>query len=69
MPAESSQHMDCVHYLSGSLQGMCFILEKKKLEINLMKMTSDSGLYYMIKYGDKMRAWIDIGFSTVENDS
>jgi len=26
------------------------------------------GLYYIIKYGDEMRAWIDIGFSTVENN-
>jgi len=25
-------------------------------------------LYYIIKYGDEMRAWIDIGFSTAEND-
>jgi hypothetical protein len=34
-------------------------------------MTSDSGLYYMIKYGDEMRAWIDVGFATgtIENNS
>ena len=29
-------------------------------------MTSDSGLYYMIKYGDQMRAGIDIA---IENNS
>ena len=27
----------------------------------------DSGLCYVIKYGDEMRAWIDVGFSTAEN--
>ena len=30
---------------------------------------SDSGLYYIIKYGDEMRAGIDIGSSVVENNS
>ena len=34
----------------------------------LLLMTYDSALYYLIKYGDEMRAWIDIGFSTVENN-
>jgi hypothetical protein len=28
-----------------------------------------SGLYYIIKYGDEMRAWVDIGFSTIEDNS
>jgi hypothetical protein len=37
--------------------------KKKKLII----MTFDSGLYYVIKYGDQMRAWIDVGYSTAEN--
>lgn len=32
-------------------------------------MTTDSVLCYIIKYGDKMRAGIDIVFSTVENNS
>jgi hypothetical protein len=31
-------------------------------------MTSDSGLYYIIKYGDQMRAGIDIGILAVENN-
>ena len=31
-------------------------------------MTSVSGLKYIIKYGDQMRAGIDIGFSAVENN-
>jgi hypothetical protein len=28
-----------------------------------------SGLYYMIKYGEQTRACVDIGFSTVEDNS
>ena len=32
-------------------------------------MISDSGLYYIIKYGDQMRAGIDIGCLAVENNS
>jgi hypothetical protein len=32
----------------------------------VLMMTFDSGLYYIIRYGDEMRAWIDVGFSTVE---
>ena len=31
--------------------------------------TTSSGLYYLIKYGDEMRAWIDVGFSKVEDNS
>ena len=31
-------------------------------------MTSDSGLCCVIKYGDQMRAWADVGFSTAENN-
>ena len=59
--------MRCVRYLSGSLCGTCVRSgKKKKLKINLLIMTFDSGLYYIIKYGDEMRAWIDIGFSTDE---
>jgi predicted MFS family arabinose efflux permease len=27
------------------------------------------GLYYLIKYGDQMRAWVDIGFSTAQEHS
>ena len=29
----------------------------------------DSGLYYMIRYGDETRAWVDVGFSSVEDNS
>ena len=32
-------------------------------------MTSNSGLYYIIKYGDELRAGSDIGFSAVESNS
>ena len=32
-------------------------------------MMSDSGLYYIIKYGDDMRTGIDIVSSAVENNS
>ena len=28
-----------------------------------------SGLYYLIKNGDQMRAWVDIGFSKIEDNS
>lgn len=40
------------------------------LKMNLLyhNDTLISGLHYIIKYGNEMRAWIDIGFSTVEND-
>ena len=39
----------------------------RKNEMDLSLMTTNSGLYYVIKYGDQMRAWIDIGFSTAVN--
>ena len=34
-----------------------------------LMMTSDSVLCYIIKYGDDVRAGIDIGFSAVANNS
>jgi hypothetical protein len=48
--------------------GMWLFQTKK---IDSLIMTFDSGLYYIIKYGDQMRAGIDIGLgsSAVEDDS
>ena len=40
------------------------VLKKKRM---LIMNVFDSGLCYVIKYGDQMRAWIDVGFSTAEN--
>jgi hypothetical protein len=37
-------------------------------EMDSLIMTSDSALYYIIKYGDQMRAGIDIGSLAVENN-
>ena len=48
--------------------GYVIIPENKKQTISWC-MTSDSGLYYIIKYGDQMRAGVDIGFLAVENNS
>ena len=42
---------------------------KEKKWILLLMACETSGLYYMIKYGDEMRAWVDIGFSRVEDNS
>jgi hypothetical protein len=46
------------------------VVSKKKIFDSLI-MTFDSGLYYIIKYGDQMRAGIDIGLgsSAVEDNS
>ena len=49
--------------------GYVVVPPKKKTQIDLLIMTTDSGLYYIIKYGDKMRAGIDIGSLAVENNS
>ena len=43
---------------------VCDRFEKKRM---LIMNIFDSGLCYVIKYGDEMRAWIDVGFSTAEN--
>jgi hypothetical protein len=43
--------------------------EKKGKQMDSLIMTFDSGLYYIIKYGDQMRAGIDIGFLAVENNN
>ena len=44
------------------------IVPQKKRKDSLI-MTSNSVLYYLIKYGDQMRAGIDIGSLAVENNS
>jgi hypothetical protein len=41
--------------------------QKDKKELD--SVISDSGLYYLIKFGDDMRAGIDIGSLAVENNS
>ena len=43
-----------------------YVLVPIKRQLDLLITNSDSGLYYLIKYGDKMRAGVDI---TVENNS
>jgi hypothetical protein len=44
------------------------ILKRKRKEKSLLIITSDSGLGFIIKYGGQMRAWVDVGFSTAENN-
>lgn len=46
-----------------------YVVVPKKKKNRTLTMTTDSVLCYIIKYGDKMRAGIDIVFSTVENNS
>ena len=41
-----------------------YVVVPRKNEMNLLLMTSNSGLYCMIRYGAQMRAWVDIGFSS-----
>ena len=41
-----------------------YVVVPKKNEMKLLLMTSNSGLYSIIKYGDQMRARVDIGFSS-----
>ena len=48
--------------------GMWLFLKKKEMD-SLMIGILISVLCYIIKYGDEMRVGIDIGFSTVENNS
>ena len=57
------------HALCAALVWISFVyvVPLKKQTTKLLIMASDSGLYYVIKYGDQMRAWIDVGFSTAEN--
>ena len=45
------------------------VVPKKKKRRNGFVANDDlnSGLYYLIKYGDQMRAWVDIGFSTSQS--
>ena len=40
-----------------------------RYKIDSLILISGSGLYYLIKHGDEMRAGIDIGFSAVENNN
>ena len=69
MPMELPLRTHCVRYLSGSLLGMwspCFEIKHRFLLMKIM--FRDSMLCGIIKYGDQLRAWIDIGFSTAENN-
>ena len=43
------------------------VVLKKKKKGKEKLMTSYSGLCYIIKYGDQLRAWVDVGFSTADN--
>ena len=43
--------------------------KKKKGVAGVNDISKNSGLYYVIKYGDEMRAWVDIGFSSIEDNS
>ena len=45
------------------------VLPTKSQKLDLLIMIYESVLYYIIKYGDEMRAGIDIGSSAVENNS
>ena len=45
----------------------CVVIAKETQMCSLI-LTSDSGLYYLIKYGDQMRVGIDIGSSAIENN-
>ena len=67
---EFLQRMHCVRYLSGFLLCMCSFQKKKKKDDftdNDIFLDLDSGLCYTIKYGEQMRAWIDVGYSTAED--
>ena len=47
-----------------------FVSKKEKKEDftdNDIFLDLDSGLCYTIKYGEQMRAWIDVGYSTAED--
>ena len=46
-----------------------YVIVSKNRQMGSLIMTSGSGLYYLIEYGDQMRARIDIGFSAVEDNS
>jgi hypothetical protein len=46
-----------------------YVVVPERKEKGSLIMTTDSVLCYIIKYGDKMRAGINIGFSAVENSS
>jgi hypothetical protein len=46
-----------------------YVVVPTERRMDSLIMISDSGLYYLIKYGDEMRAGIDIVSSAVENNS
>ena len=46
-----------------------YVVVPAKRQMDSLIMMSDSGLYYIIKYGDEMRTGIDIVSSAVKNNS
>ena len=63
-------HALCAILVWISFVYVVFSLKKKKSKIGLLIMIFRdiySGLWYVIKYGDQMRAWVDVGFSTAED--
>ena len=55
------------HALCAVLVWISFVYVVLKKITKLLILKFDSGLYYVIKYGDQMRAWVDVEFSTAEN--
>ena len=45
-----------------------WLFQKENQKDSLIMTSGNSGLKYIIKYGDQMRAGVDIGLSAVENN-
>ena len=70
LPMIDAYGLLATHALCAILLWMSFVyvvvLKKKKTTKSLI-MIFDSGFCCVIKYGEQMRAWVDVGFSNAEN--